>query len=164
MKPLLTSEPLDPIVSPLSVNVNAEAPIVAPDVVMTTDVAVVAPHVAVSPATLLAPAATAGVTDGAKKPEGYVSVMVPPTPTDPPTVVVNEKVAEAPVLPATRSDAAISKEGLVTRPPILPELAPEDGVGSALVATMMPVASPAVAAPMVRLLTVTVTAVPAAIA
>ena len=51
----------DPIVSPLSVNVNAEAPIVAPDVVTTTDVAVVAPHVAVSPATLLAPAATAGV-------------------------------------------------------------------------------------------------------
>jgi hypothetical protein len=60
----------DPIVSPLSVNVNAEAPIVAPDVVMTTDVTVVAPHVAISPATLLAPAATAGVTDGAKKPEG----------------------------------------------------------------------------------------------
>jgi hypothetical protein len=29
-------------------------------------------------------------------------------------VVVNEKVAEAPVLPATRSDAAISKEGLET--------------------------------------------------
>ncbi len=70
MKPLLTSEPLEPIVSPLSVNVNAEAPIVAPDVVMTTDVTVVAPHVAISPATLLAPAATAGVTDGAKKPEG----------------------------------------------------------------------------------------------
>jgi hypothetical protein len=70
MKPLLSLEPLDPILSPLSVNVNAETPIVAPDVVMTTDVAVVAPHVAVSPATLLAPAATAGVTDGAKKPEG----------------------------------------------------------------------------------------------
>ena len=70
MKPLLTSAPLDPIVRPLSVNVNAEAPIVAPDVVMTTDVTVVAPHVAISPATLLAPAATAGVTDGAKKPEG----------------------------------------------------------------------------------------------
>ena len=43
---------------------------VAPDVVITTDVAVVAPHVAVSPATLLAPDATVGVTDGAKKPEG----------------------------------------------------------------------------------------------
>jgi hypothetical protein len=43
---------------------------VAPDVVIITDVAVVAPHVAVSPATLLAPDATVGVTDGAKKPEG----------------------------------------------------------------------------------------------
>jgi hypothetical protein len=38
----------------------------------------VALHVPVSPATLLLPAATVGVTDGAKKPEGYVSVMVPP--------------------------------------------------------------------------------------
>ena len=107
---------------------------------------------------------TKGVPVLTKKSEGYVSVMVPPTPTDPPAVVVNENVAEAPVLPATRSDVAIVNEVLVTCPPITPELTPEDAVGSALVATMMPVASPAVAAPMVRLLTVTVTAVPAAIA
>ena len=59
-----------PIASPLIVTVNAVVPIVAPDVVITNDVAVVAPHVAVSPATLLAPDATVGVTDGAKKPEG----------------------------------------------------------------------------------------------
>ena len=59
-----------PIASPLIVSVNAVVPIVAPDVVITNDVAVVAPHVAVSPATLLAPDATVGVTDGAKKPEG----------------------------------------------------------------------------------------------
>ena len=59
-----------PIMTPEIVIVNANAPIVAPDVVITTDVAVVAPHVAVSPATLLAPDATVGVTDGAKKPEG----------------------------------------------------------------------------------------------
>ena len=59
-----------PIASPLIVSVNAVVPIVAPDVVITTDVAFVAPHVAVSPATLLAPDATVGVTDGAKKPEG----------------------------------------------------------------------------------------------
>ena len=56
--------------NPLIVTVNAVVPIVAPDVVITNDVAVVAPHVAVSPATLLAPDATVGVTDGAKKPEG----------------------------------------------------------------------------------------------
>ena len=60
----------DPIASPLIVSVNAVMPIVAPDVVITNDVAVVAPHVAVSAATLLAPDATVGVTDGAKKPEG----------------------------------------------------------------------------------------------
>ncbi len=60
----------NPMENPLIVTVNADVPIVAPDVVITTDVAVVAPHVAVSPATLLAPDATVGVTDGAKKPEG----------------------------------------------------------------------------------------------
>ena len=60
----------NPIENPLIVIVNADEPIVAPDVVITTDVAVVAPHVAVSPATLLAPDATVGVTDGAKKPDG----------------------------------------------------------------------------------------------
>ena len=59
-----------PNVIPLILTVNADVPIVAPDVVITNDVAVVAPHVAVSPATLLAPDATVGVTDGAKKPEG----------------------------------------------------------------------------------------------
>ena len=43
---------------------------VAPDVVITTDVAAVALHTKERPATLLAPDATVGVTDGAKKPEG----------------------------------------------------------------------------------------------
>ena len=56
--------------NPVIVTVNADVPIVAPEVVITNDVAVVAPHVAVSPATLLAPDATVGVTDGAKKPDG----------------------------------------------------------------------------------------------
>ena len=68
-----------PNVNPFNVTVNAdEDGIAAPAVVMTTEVAVVALHVAFKPATLLLPAATIGVTDGAKKPEGYVSVMVPP--------------------------------------------------------------------------------------
>jgi hypothetical protein len=70
MKPPDTLEPLDPIVNPLIVTVNADAPIVAPDVVITTDVAVVGLHVTVSPATLLAPDATLGVIDEAKKAEG----------------------------------------------------------------------------------------------
>ncbi len=66
MAPAVTA----PIMAPEIVIVNTDVPIVAPDVVIITDVAVVAPHVAVSPATLLAPDATVGVTDGAKKPDG----------------------------------------------------------------------------------------------
>ena len=50
----------------------------------------------------------------AKKPDGYVSVMLPPEASAPPAVVVNENVAAAEVLPATRSDVAIANEGLVT--------------------------------------------------
>ena len=66
-----------PNVNPFNVTVNAdEDGIAAPAVVMTTEVAVVALHVTFKPATLLPPAATMGVTDGAKKPEGYISVTV----------------------------------------------------------------------------------------
>ncbi len=39
---------------------------------------VVTPHTALKPDTLLPPAETIGVTDEAKKDEGYVSVIVPP--------------------------------------------------------------------------------------
>ena len=59
-----------PIVNPLIVTVKAETVMDAPDVVITKDVAVVALQLAVSPATLLAPAATMGVTEEAKKPAG----------------------------------------------------------------------------------------------
>ena len=76
IKPLAAARP---ILNPLIVTTNtADAEIAAPAVVITTEVFVVALHVAVSPGTLLLPAATVGVTFGAKKPEGYVSVMVPP--------------------------------------------------------------------------------------
>ena len=68
-----------PIVNPLNVKVQADNDaMAAPAVVMTTEVAVVAPQVVVNPATLLLPAETNGVTDCAKKESGYVSVMVPP--------------------------------------------------------------------------------------
>ena len=50
----------------------------------------------------------------AKKPDGYVSVMLLPEASAPPAVVVNDNVAAAEVLPATRSDVAIANEGLVT--------------------------------------------------
>ncbi len=60
-----------PIVNPRRVRVKADADgIAAPAVVMTTDVMVVAPHNAVKPEMLLAPAATTGVTEGAKKEAG----------------------------------------------------------------------------------------------
>ena len=97
--------PIEPITNPIIVTVKAVAPIVAPDVVITTDVVVVAQQVTVSPATLLAPAATPGVTDGAKKPEGYVSVIVPPEGRG--VVGVKPSVTGTDDLPATRSDDAM---------------------------------------------------------
>ena len=50
----------------------------------------------------------------AKKPDGYVSVMLLPAASAPPAVVVKANVAAVPALPATRSDAAIPNEVLVT--------------------------------------------------
>ena len=67
-----------PMVKPVIVMTSADAGMTAPAVVMTTEVALVVLHAPVSPATLLLPAATVGVMDGAKKPEGYVNVIVPP--------------------------------------------------------------------------------------
>ncbi len=57
---------------------------------------------------------TMGVPDDTKKSDGYVSVMVLPVASAPPTVVVNENVAADDSFPATRSDAAIVKVTLVT--------------------------------------------------
>ena len=98
-----------PIVNPLKVTENnIDDRTAAPAVVMTTDVPPVAPHVPVSPATLLLPAAAVGVMDGAKKPKGYVSVMVPPTGMA--FNGVNPSVTGTPTLPAFRSDTAIENE------------------------------------------------------
>ncbi len=62
--------PLDPIVIPIIVIVNADALMEAPEVVMTTEVEEVTLHVAARPETLLAPVATVGVMEEAKKLEG----------------------------------------------------------------------------------------------
>ena len=67
-----------PIVKPLMVMVKAAAGMMAPEVVILTAVADVAPHVAVKPATLLAPDATEGITEDAKKLEGYRRVKALP--------------------------------------------------------------------------------------
>ena len=85
----------------------ADGGIAAPAVVMTTEVAVVAPQVAVKPATLLPPADTTGVTDGAKKESGYVSVMVPPAGTV--FKGMNPSVAGTADFPAFRSLEAMEK-------------------------------------------------------
>jgi hypothetical protein len=68
-----------PIVKPPMVMVTTAAELIeAPEVVITTAVADVAPHVAVKPATLLAPEATVGTTDDAKKLAGYERVKALP--------------------------------------------------------------------------------------
>ena len=97
-----------PMVKPVIVMTSADEGMTAPAVVMTTEVALVVLHVPVRPATLLLPAATVGVMDGAKKPEGYDSVMVPPGGTG--TDGVKLSVAAAVVFQALRSKDETLKE------------------------------------------------------
>jgi hypothetical protein len=96
-----------PMVKPVIVMTIADAGMTAPAVVMTTEVALVVLHVPVSPATLLLPAATVGVMDGAKKPEGYVSVMVLPGSTG--VFGIKLTATGTPIFPAFRSEDAIVK-------------------------------------------------------
>ncbi len=79
----------------------------------------------------------------------------------PPAVGVNVNVAEAPDLPATRSAAEILNDTAVTKAPIAPEATGTDKDGSAFVFTVTEELL-AVGAPMVRPVSVTVTAVLAA--
>ncbi len=66
--PSATLAPLLPMVSPLIVIVNTDDGLMtAPEIVMTTAVMEVALHTAARLVTLLAPAATVGVTGEAKK-------------------------------------------------------------------------------------------------
>jgi hypothetical protein len=98
--------------------------IAAPAVVMTTEVAVVAPHVAVKPAMLLPPAATTGATDGMKKPEGYVSVMVPPGAIPPKRLVRKPIVTGTSLFKSMKSDGRIKNRtdsGLLESPTMRPK-------------------------------------------
>ena len=79
----------------------------------------------------------------------------------PPTVGVNENVAAADVLPATRSAAAIVKDERSGRPPMTPEGRDTDTNGSALVLKVMSL--PEEGLPMVKPASVMVTAVAAEI-
>ena len=102
-----------PMVRPVTVTVTAVLAAIAAvaAVVMTIWVAVGVAMVPVGPLPLIVtPKVPAEVV---KKPDGYVSVMVLPVASAPPAVVVNDTVAAADVLPATRSDAAISNEVIV---------------------------------------------------
>jgi hypothetical protein len=97
-----------PIVKPLMVMVTAtNALMTAPEVVITTAVAEVAPHVAVNPATLLAPEPTVGTTADAKKLGGYERIKAVPEVTSP----EGEKttVAGTDNLPETRLESAMLK-------------------------------------------------------
>ena len=80
----------------------------------------------------------------------------------PPTVGVNENVAAADVLPATRSAAAIEKDERTGRPPMTPEGRATDTNGSALVFKV--VSPPDDGLPMVKPASVMVKAVAAEIA
>ena len=99
----------------------------------------------------------------AKKPDGYVSVMLLPAASAPPAVVVKVNVAAADVLLATRSATATPNVTEVTAPPITPDATDAEAVWSTLVATETP--PPAVGVPpIVKPVTVTVTDVLASLA
>ena len=99
-----------PIVKPVTVTVTAVLAATAAPMVTTIWVLV-----GVATAPPLTPLiVAAGDPLPAKKPDGYVSVMVLPMASAPPAVVVKLNVAAAELLPATRSDVAIANKGLVT--------------------------------------------------
>ena len=101
-----------PMVNSVKVTVTAVlAATDAPPVVMMICVAVGVATVPVIPPMLNA---TAGDPELAKKADGYVSVILLPTASAPPAVVLNENVAAAVVKAATRWTEAISNEVSVT--------------------------------------------------
>jgi hypothetical protein len=149
-----------PMVRPVSVMVKAVlAASVVPAVVMTMQVT----PGGLMGVKLASPVdkAPIGVALVAKKPEGYESVILLPAASAPPAVVVNENVAAAPVLPVTRSlpETANDVEQTELALHICPDDMPTDAMESALVDIVMPDALPAVTLPMVRPVSVMVTAV-----
>jgi hypothetical protein len=102
-----------PIVRPESVTVTGVLATTAPlDTVTTSDVAVDGAAEATADPPLTA--TLEANTPGAKKPDGYVSVMLPPAVNAPPTVGVKDNVADEPDFPATRSLGAIKNEAFIT--------------------------------------------------
>ncbi len=98
-----------PIVKPLMVMVTAaEALMTAPEIVIATAVAEVAPHTAVNPWTLLAPEPTVGTTADAKKLPGNKRFKALPDVMR--IEEENTKVTGTYVLPDTRFEVAMLKE------------------------------------------------------
>lgn len=152
--PSATLPPVNPMVNPLIVIVNADDGLMeAPEIVTTKAERDVAPHTAVRPKTLLAPTATVGVTDGAKKLEGYLRVMVPPEGTE----VVGLKIRQIGTgdLPTTRSEEAIDRKTDDTREKMTPDETVFD-IEHNPVRNLTP-KEPAVAGPIVKPPIVTVT-------
>ena len=137
-----------PIVKPLMVTLKAATlPILPPDVVSTTAVLLVAPQVMFRPLILLAPGATTGVTNGAKKSDGYVKTMVPPDGMADTGEIDN--VTSTFVFPAMRSEGDIVKYEYIG-----PDGTGNDAAGFALVDIEILDVLPFVAGPMVRPLSV----------
>ncbi len=147
-----------PMVRPVTVTVTALlAAIAAVAVVMTICVLVIEATPTVTPTPFID---TRDDPVKEKNPCGNVSVMVLAIKSIPPDVGVNENVAAQPVFSATRSAVVTLNVTSLTEPPITPDIAAADAVTSKLVLTV--IEPPAVAAPMVRPVSVTVTATPPA--
>ena len=116
-----------PIVMPLNVTATAALAATLPDCSVSTMLdAPLAPELAVAPlkVTLL------GVTLGARKPDGYVSVTVLGDASAPPAVGVKLNVTGTPALFTTRSELAMLNPTPVTAPPMYPDGVLADGKGS----------------------------------
>ena len=102
-----------------------------------------------------------GVPPAVKKPEGYISVIVPLAESAPPAVGMKENVAITFTLLTTRSLCAMRKDVKLDEPPMTPDAIEGEAIGSALVCSVT--LPPAVGVlPMVKPASVTVTEVLAA--
>ncbi len=155
LKPSGALAPLFPIVNPLIVIVKLDDALIdEPDVVIITEVLEVKLHAATRLEILLAPAATVGVTDGAKKLEGTKREMVPPEGMA--VFGVNTKVMGTLDLPTTRSRCAIVKENDETLELTPPEFTAFD-IEHMFVRNLTPT-EPVVDGPIVKPVMVTVNA------
>ena len=115
-----------PVVMPTNVTVTAAIAATLPDCSVSTMLdGPLAPEIAVTPLKV-----TVGVTLGARKPVGYVSVTVLGGASAPPAVGVKLNVTGIRILLATRSRLAMLNPTAVTAPPIYPEGVLADDKGS----------------------------------